>query len=269
MEHHHFNSPLHSRLPVEEEEHHELSHEKSEESNTYWYSPTDLLKVQIDIDRNLRSNRKAVAFAPSALVAATPSVVGPLSAEEINACWYSPTDLLKIQVDIDRTLRLMETHLPIDEETQCTRGLERSTEAVKETSRKERAEIVQAVVRDHYMERRYGHTGGSSVAAKYGQRCAQDKEAAHLLGMVDEDEALKIIVLDPAAAKLFVPSLRNVSSKGDMDDSESGWDSESWSLFTEELHSVMEEEDIEDDHHHALSPRSVMPVSSGASARKL
>lgn len=201
---------------------------------------------------------RGVSFHPETRIAVVPSMESH-SEEEVNAYWYSPGDLIRIQMDIDQTRQCMEQRLPLDDRIQCTRGLEHSVRPARESRKRARSEILQAVVRDHYMERRYGHD--CSLASKYSLRSEQDKESAQLFGMIDEEEAMKCYAAASdvgsaaASTKLLVhggprkDQHRKVLLdiiKGSLNDSE--WDGGiDWCQLSDELRGLAVEEDDEHD----------------------
>lgn len=91
----------------------------------------------------------------------------------------------------------MEQNLPIDETCQCLRGLERSTRTAIETKEQDRTHLLQAVAREYYMQKQYGHDP-SVLADMYSRQCAHDRESAHLIATVDEEESLRIFLHDMA-----------------------------------------------------------------------
>jgi hypothetical protein len=94
------------------------------------------------------------------------------------------------------------------------------------------------------MERRYGHD--SSVENTYGLRCAQDKESARLVGMVDEEEALKIFICDAATNLFFLHGEEN-HHFSETQELERDHYERSWSQVFDELQRVvMEQGKIED-----------------------
>lgn len=137
---------------------------------------------------------RAVSFNPRAHIRSI-SPVGRYSLEERDSYWFSQNDLALIQHDMAQTLMLMETNQPIDERTQCFRGLERRTRTALESKKNERNELLEMVAREYYMQKQYGNDE-SVLAEMYHQRCAQDTESAHLMGIVDADEAYSILLQD-------------------------------------------------------------------------
>ena len=137
---------------------------------------------------------RSVSFNPRARIRSI-SPGWSYSQEERDSYWYSQSDLALIQEEMDETIRMMETNQPIDESTQCFRGLERRTRTALETKKHERHELLEAVAREYYMQKQYGHDE-TVLAEMYRQRCAQDTESAQLMGVVDADEAYSILLHD-------------------------------------------------------------------------
>jgi len=163
-----------------------------------------------------------VSFNPRARIRLVPTVES-YSQEETDAYWYSSEDLTMIMNDVCSIVERMERNQPMDETTECTRGLEKRTRTSIESRKGERVQMLEAVAREYYMQKQYDHDP-EVLANMYKRRCAQDQESARLIGTVDEEEALRIFLHDAAQVLLFADEEDDDAAYGNEAELSELWD---------------------------------------------
>lgn len=117
------------------------------------------------------------------------------SEEERCAYWYSEQDLSEIQSEVASILELMDSNTFIEDEDNCTRGLESRTRRSMETLAKSKAIVLEAISREYFLLKHYGENA-EGVRCICWEIYVRDEESARLRAMMDEEEAFRIFLED-------------------------------------------------------------------------
>jgi hypothetical protein len=137
-----------------------------------------------------KASRSSVYFYPNVTVKPTLHICN-YTKEEVESCWHKGNDIIKIKINIGRTLRKMADCQPLDGKKHCTRGLESGTKDGSEQKCLNRKRAIGAVLILCRAQKEEGRRilDEHMLAAVYKKFSHQCKMAAHLAGLADQDVA--------------------------------------------------------------------------------
>jgi hypothetical protein len=134
-------------------------------------------------------SRSSVYFYPDVTVRPTLHICN-YTKEEVESCWHKGNDIIKIKINIGRTLRKMADCQSLDDQNYCTRGLESGTKEGSEQKCLNRKRAINAVLILCRAQKDEGCIlDEHMLAAVYKKFSHQCQIAAQLAGLADQDVA--------------------------------------------------------------------------------
>jgi hypothetical protein len=138
----------------------------------------------IALSTRVSPKHRAVSFAPSIRYKPVKHI-DDFTDEQIEDIWFTEYDLNVIRADCVATVRHMMYKRAIDEETDCTRGLEFKTPAGAKFRKNNKQTAIQAVMAEQRSQKSTGVADEEYLSEVYQEASGNSKHAAHLMALCD------------------------------------------------------------------------------------
>lgn len=129
--------------------------------------------------------RRTVSFAP--VIRFKPvKHIDDFTEEQIEATWYTEYDLNIIRAACITTVRQMVFKKTINEETDCTRGLEFKTPSGAKFRKNNKQTAIEAVLAEQRLQKSMGMVDEEYLSEVYSEAAGNSKRIAHLMALRDE-----------------------------------------------------------------------------------